>query len=42
MVQANITAATMKTETGSYNDPTKPNEPKKRNGSGDPKETKRD
>lgn len=42
MVQANIAAATMKTETGSYNDPTKPNEPKKRNGSGDPKETKRD
>ena len=34
-VQAQIDAATMKTESGTYNDPTKPNEPKKRNGSGE-------
>ena len=35
MVEAQIQGATMKSEGGTYNDPTKPNEPKKRNGSGE-------
>ena len=40
MVNANIQAATMKSEGGTYGDPTKPNEPKNRSGKGDPKDTK--
>lgn len=35
MVEAQIQGATMKSDGGTYNDPTKPNEPKKRNGSGE-------